>query len=217
MRHNPVKFPQASLIENAKERYYTDGTRKYISVTQLLKSHFPKPFLDEWKERVGEEEASFVSAVSTTRGKLMHKAIEEYIDYYDIVPESLLKMPFNRELFFKFKKRIDSHLTEVNGIEQPLISPKWNIGGTADLIGHWNDIGSIIDHKTSKYDKEISEIEDYFVQKTIYSLIVEETTGLCYKQLVSLIGVDHSNEAQVHIQHRDQYERKALEILSAER
>jgi hypothetical protein len=65
---------------------------------------------------------------------------------------------------------------------------------------------SIIDFKTAKNKKE-EDIEGYFLQTTLYAMMVEELLGLYVPQIVIIIGVDFE-EPQVFVKRKMHYVRR---------
>ena len=61
------------------KRYYTtpDGDR-FPSVTTVLGAK-PKPYLQEWRNRVGEQEANRITKISSGRGTNLHTLCERYL------------------------------------------------------------------------------------------------------------------------------------------
>lgn len=210
-KHDFYNFDEATLVETATDRYYvTPNGIRLKSVTQIIGAAEDKTFLNAWVDRVGVLEAERVSGIARNRGKAIHKLVETYILNQDM-PKNIL--PVNLQTFRQFKKELDAHLTLVNGIEKPLYSETLAVAGTADLIGHWNDIPSIIDHKTSRYEKMKDGITNYFIQETIYSILLEERSGKRHDHLVTIIGCDDSYDAIVFEENRKNYEKRALQII----
>jgi hypothetical protein len=72
---------------------------------------------------------------------------------------------------------------------------------------------SIIDFKTSKNKKNIEDIEGYFLQTTLYAMMVEELLGLYVPQLVVIIGVDFE-DPQVFIKRKGPYVQKIMDLVA---
>ena len=85
---------------------------------------------------------------------------------------------------------VSSGVTEIWGQEQILWSKKYKLAGRTDMVGLWKDIPSIIDFKTSKKKKSISQIRDYFLQCCFYAVSHNEMYGTGIRQGVIAITVD---------------------------
>lgn len=206
--HKPLNIPKARLHESKTERYYLDPEgRKLPSVSEVLSKFTDKSWLDAWKNRVGEAEAKKASNKAISHGKGVHKVLEYYIETGEILRSAMPSHIFTAKQMIR---NLDAHLTAYYAIEQPLYSWKLNIAGTADLLGEWNNVPSVIDHKTSKYPVLKENITHYFIQKTFYSLMVEEHTGIKLDNLVTNIGVGSEYNGQVFEESRSKFESEAL-------
>ena len=122
-------------------------------------------------------------------------------------------MPINIELFMKMRPHVN-RINNVYAVEAPLFSETIGVAGRTDCIAQFDGYPSIIDYKTSRKIKGEGDIENYFVQMTIYSLMFEDMTNIKCKQLVVIMGVDHE-EPLVFVKQRSAYVAKAHEIISA--
>lgn len=208
-----ITVPRIKQIEFGGKRFYVTPDGQFRSVTEFLSSKADKDYLDEWRQRVGPEEAERISGNARTRGKIIHKLVEDYI-LDDKLPDQNKVMPINRQTFYQIKNALDRHLTIVHGVELKLYSSWIKLAGTTDLIGVWDGKLSIIDHKTGNTFKNEQDIEDYFLQCTCYSIMLEELTGMKAKQLVVIIGNNDSYDAQVFMKRRQHYLDKLYEMLN---
>jgi PD-(D/E)XK nuclease superfamily len=176
--------------------YYTpDGRERFPSMTTVLGRVLSSTWLDEWKARVGEEEAAKVSGVATTRGSSVHLLAERYVLNEEDYARGA--MPFNLVTFSQLRKVLDAHVNRVRGIEMPMFSRILGVAGTTDLVADYDDELSIIDYKTSKRLKKREDIEGYLLQGGGYAGMFGETYGFMPLKVVVVIAVDHEPEAQV--------------------
>lgn len=194
-----------------------DGKRHYItpagvlpSVTTVLGEKLQSSKgLDEWRARVGQQEADRISKQALSRGSAVHSICENYIlnkDYKAGV------MPMDLYTFLQIKPYLDANLGSIYGIEAPLYSANLRTAGRTDLMAGWNGVNSIVDFKTARKPKKEEYIESYFLQGTCYSLMAEERTFLKFPQIVIVIAVDHE-EPQIFIKQRDEYADKVRQIF----
>lgn len=208
--HQFVDIPPAERVEVNGKRYYktTDGI--FPSVTSVLGSKLDKSGLEQWKKRVGEEEARKVSIQATNRGAAIHDLCEKYLlnkpDY------KAGAMPINLFTFNSIKPLLDLHIGKIFGIELYLWSKSLNSAGACDLFAEWDSIPSIIDFKTSKRPKTAGMIESYFLQTTAYSIMAQEITGIETPQIVILMAVDDS-EPLVFVENRRKYIPRLVEVF----
>ena len=170
--HDPIPLIDMDTVSLNGKRYYKTPTGAlYPSVTTVTSS-VKKQYIEEWKARVGEEEARRISRKATTRGTAVHSICENYLankpDYKRGV------MPPTIELFNKIKPIVDEHVELVYGIELALFSHELKTAGRTDLFCRFMGVNTILDFKTANKTKNKADIEDYFIQATTYAMMVEE-------------------------------------------
>ena len=74
------KYPDLQRIENKLGRFYLDSKGHEVpSVTNVLSSTSDQSGIDEWKRRVGHEEAERILQESSSIGTNVHNALENYL------------------------------------------------------------------------------------------------------------------------------------------
>jgi genome maintenance exonuclease 1 len=204
----PDEFEHFSREEINGVRHYVTPNGKYPSVTTVLGKMLDKSGLDEWRERVGEEQANFTGRLAAARGTNIHTMCENYVRGEDVD----VSMPFNSYLFNQVKKVLDEHVDDIVGCELTLVSDELKIAGSCDLIALYDGKLSIIDYKTSAKNKMKQWIESYFLQTSLYAYMLWEMTGMMAKQLVVIIAVDEEPVPQVFIVKPREYLEKAAEL-----
>ena len=165
-----LAYPQidSHTAESGDRVYYTPAGDA-PSVTTILGS-LPNPGLDEWRERVGEEEAARVSKEATTIGTCMHDRLEAYVkDEPYQVSEAAAEEQIATKMFAAVRMLGLRRLSEVWGIEVALYYENLYAGRT-DLVGVYDGLPSIIDYKTAKYFKKDEWIHEYYLQTAAYAL-----------------------------------------------
>lgn len=191
--------------------YITPEGNRYKSITTVLGSG-PKPGIEEWVKRVGEEEANRIKKKAADRGTKLHKLCEDYINN-EVTPLALTKiMPDLKENFQKIRKHIDENVGKVYAQEQALYSDKFRIAGRVDLICEWNGKLSIVDFKTSTKIKQEEWIENYFLQCTAYALMFHERTGMWIDDIVVLIATEEG-DAQVFEKQIHAYQKPLMQMI----
>lgn len=186
-------FDRKDLFQDnsgAYRTYRTPEGESYPSITSVLSANPEKKIiLDEWRDRVGIEDALKISTKASTNGNHVHDSLEQYV---------LGNTPSTPSLQYKaIKKVIDEHVDNIRGVEIPLYSRTIKIAGTADLVAEYDGDLAVIDYKTSLRWKREDWITDYFIQSTFYALSVKEIYGVLPKYIVIIIGVEDSPKAQV--------------------
>jgi len=195
---------------NGKRVYVTPEGNVYPSITSILGSQ-PKPGIEEWKEKVGYQEANKIMKESAALGTMVHSLCEDYLynDKLQCEDQEAISV-FNRLRFLL------GNINNIYCIEAPLHSDILKVAGTADCIAEYNGVLSVIDFKTSRKPKREDWIEDYFVQAFFYSAAFFEMTGALPEQIVILVAVRNSFEVQVFkksFKEMDVYIGKLIEIM----
>lgn len=189
---------------NGKRYYKTPTGELYPSVTTVLSLHNAQS-IQEWRNRIGHEEANKITAKASGRGTKVHKLCEDYLNN----KEDYLKghMPSNIEMFNYLKPVLDEHVDNIVMQEVPLYSDYLKVGGRVDCIAEWDGVLSVIDFKTASKQKSANFIDNYFMQAAAYCVMFEELTGKPIINTVVLIAVDHEDYRghQVFHKTRDDY------------
>lgn len=182
------------LTESDKKAriYVTPNGDKYPSITSIL-SHRSKGAIQEWRKRVGEEEANRVSRHATTRGTAVHNLTEKYLKNEEINFKEGI-MPHVYQGFIAAQKILDEKIGRIAMQEAPLYSDILQLAGRVDLIAEFEGKLSIVDFKTSKRIKTAEDIEDYFIQCAFYGCAFYERTGIEIKDTVIIMVVDGKSE-----------------------
>jgi genome maintenance exonuclease 1 len=197
------------------QRHYVlpDGLTKLKSVTTILSEKMDKTALNEWKNRVGHEEAQRISTQAARRGSAIHSMAERYVLNEQHILEN--DMPLNIESFKPIQQILDNHVDNIMGVELPLYSKALKCAGRTDLVAEYDNVLSIIDFKTSRKLKKAEWIENYFFQSTVYSMMFEWTYRIAVPQIVIIITVDNEKTPQVFKLERSQYVNRVLEIFTS--
>lgn len=193
---NDIIYPEMESVTAASgSRVYTTPYGPAPSVTTIL-STLPHPGLDEWRERVGEEEANRVSKEATDIGSAMHDMLEAYVRKEAFQPKGIPEEAIANKMFRAVRMLGLRALDEVWGIEVPLYYEDLYAGRT-DLVGVFNGKPSIIDYKTAKYFKKDEWIAEYRMQLSAYSLAHQWMFDIPIDQGVLLIGTRPNPEYNV--------------------
>lgn len=186
---NIYKYPELKRIDKDAGRYYIDSNNNPVpSVTTILSNTSnKKDSIEQWRKRVGEEEANRITKKSTDIGSMVHEALELFLngrdwDNFSEDPNDLIA----KKITTKFINTGLNSITEVWGLEIGLIL-EGLYAGTADCVGKINGVPSIIDFKTSRKMKRREWIEDYFLQGCAYANAHNVMFGTEIQQVVILM------------------------------
>ena len=171
MIKNKYTYPKLERVDTEIGRHYLDATNKPVpSVTTVLSgTSKSKDGLIQWRNRVGDEEADRVIKQSTDIGTAVHEAIEKFLnkeswnDFGDTSDQIMAK-----NISHKFVNDALDGITEIWGLEVGLILDNL-YAGTADCVGLYKNVPTLIDFKTAKKIKKRDWIEDYFLQGCAYA------------------------------------------------
>ena len=183
------EYPVLKRVEIDSARYYLDSLGNPVpSVTTVLsKTSNKSDGIDQWRARVGNEEAERIIKLSTDIGSAVHEAIENYLNnkLWDKFEDSL-DQKIAKKISQKFIKDGLNDISEIWGLEVGLILDNL-YAGTADCVGIYKDKESIIDFKTAKKIKKREWIEDYFLQCCAYANAHNVMFNTKIEQLVILM------------------------------
>ncbi|MFL2707726.1 MAG: preprotein translocase subunit TatA [Gammaproteobacteria bacterium] len=168
---NKFDYPELKRVNNNLGRFYIDSDSNHVpSVTTILNNiSDKKASIDQWRMRVGDDEADRVMKEATDIGSMVHESLENYLNKSDhniFTNDSIGIMAKGMS-----QKLIDDALnsiSEVYGLEVHLVLNDL-YAGTADCIGVIDGEETIIDFKTSKRIKKKEWIDDYFLQGCAYA------------------------------------------------
>lgn len=184
------------IIAQELDSYSNDNGRFYItpsglhvpSATTVLGHTEDKSYLDDWRNRIGEDQANKITAQSARRGTVLHDMCEKYL----LGDPNYLgnPTPVYLSLFKQIKPLLDRHVSKVYGTEIALWSDHLRVGGRSDGIVEFDGIPSVIDYKNARYVKQKEDIESYWKQTCIYGMCAYEDYSLEIKQLIILMAVE---------------------------
>jgi hypothetical protein len=214
--YNP-KFnyqPIPRVTVDGRRFYATPDGQRLPSVTTILdktKSAEKIEILNNWRRRVGAENAQKITSEAANRGTRMHTYLERYIKEGAIPPRGSNPFSWPSHVMAEevIKKGLQ-HVSEFWGIEVPLYFPGVYAGTTDGAGIHLNE-ESILDYKQTNRPKKREWIEDYFMQLCAYAEAHNELHGTQIKKGVVLMCVKPDLDANHNIVGQPQYQEFVLE------
>lgn len=204
-RHIPDLHVIQQLQEEMTERgriYITPEGNRYPSVTTVLSAGSDMTWLQQWKDRVGEEKVKQVQTMAAKRGTAVHEIAEQYLKNNPDYKKG--HMPFNLASFSTIRPFLDANIGLIAGLEIPLYSDTLRVAGRSDCVAKWGGVWSIVDFKTSKKIKSKEDITNYFLQESCYAHMFHERTGWKIPQIVTVMMIDHE-EPRIFVEKADDY------------
>ena len=167
-KNTKYSYVAGQRFEHHGSRTYDFDGKKLPSVTTILSRTKDQTYLDNWRTKVGHEEADRIFNHSAKRGTSMHKFIENHITgvgYDDLSSIGHEARPMAQKI-------IDTGLTPITeyyGSEVTLHYPGLYAGST-DLVCLHNDKETIVDFKQANRPKRKEWIEDYYMQIAAYAM-----------------------------------------------
>ncbi len=163
------KYTKLLRTDAPEGRYYqvSKNSAKLPSVTTILSKTKPAAdakTLDDWRKRVGDEEADRIVAEAVNIGEHLHKNLENHILGISTRTGPMISKIMT-EMVIKHGLK---HVDEVWGVEAQMYHTKL-YAGTTDLVGVYKGRPCIMDFKNSRKNKKREWIEDYTLQLAAYA------------------------------------------------
>jgi ATP-dependent exoDNAse (exonuclease V) beta subunit len=182
--HIHHEYPKlARTTVDGARLYETPSGRAYPSITTVT-GLLKRQAIQEWRERVGAEEANKISGRASSRGTRVHSLCEDYLSNLEVTPNYL-----DHELWQGITPLLD-RINNIHALETKLYSDHLEVAGTVDCVAEFDGKLSVIDFKTSSRVKSHDDIHDYYMQCSAYAVAFEERTNLPVSQLLIVMAVD---------------------------
>ena len=174
-------------------RHYFTPSGKYPSITTILSATANMIWLERWKQKIGIEEANRISKEATDRGEAVHSYFERHFSGEDINSDLIAdKEHFDLiGMTTRLIKAGENNITKIYAQEIAVWDNNIGCAGRLDCVGEWRDEPAIIDIKTSKKKKYISQVKDYFIQTAFYAEAHNQMFDTNLNKLVILITVEN--------------------------
>ena len=155
--------PQYVTI-NRKRRYSFEGIA-YPSVTAILSATKPerdRQALQNWRKRVGYQQAQKITTKAAKRGTSVHSAIKYYLRQQPI-PEDIEDNSFWHSI-----EPVLAQVDRVHLVESAIYHSEAGYAGSYDCLGEWEEKLCVFDWKTASKPKKQEWIVDYCLQVAAY-------------------------------------------------
>jgi len=185
VQYTPPAFVERYQYKNCKQVndpvtrkrvYLTPDGESLPSVTTILSATKDMTHLNEWKKRVGAENAQRIVTEASGVGTGLHSNLERFLS-------GLQRQPGNNPVHIKANAMADviienglKDVDEVWAMEQSLYFPGL-YSGTTDLVCVYKGRPCIADFKQTNKPKKAEWVEDYYLQLMAYTLAHNEVYG----------------------------------------
>jgi genome maintenance exonuclease 1 len=207
--------PLSRTSEDGRRLYQTPDGRRVPSVTTVLDRTKPqeaRQALQQWRDRVGHQQAQAITTEAANRGTRMHTYLEHYIKQGQI--PGMTTNPYSWASHAMAQTVIEQGLkdrvSEFYGVEIPLYFPKL-YAGTSDGVGMHLNEEAILDYKQTNKPKKREWIDDYFLQLAAYALAHNEVYGSTIRKGVVLMCVKPEQNEHLAVVKPPEYQEFVLE------
>jgi genome maintenance exonuclease 1 len=192
VKQNPLyDYPSLRRATVDGRRLYETGSgHKVPSVTTILDKTKPeeaRQALQEWRNRVGHEQAQAITTEAAGRGTSMHSHLEHWLEHGEIKSGSnMVHQQAGKMANLIIDNYLKPNLQEWWASEASLYHTGL-YAGTTDLVGVYNGKPSIIDFKQTNKPKKTEWITDYFLQGAAYGQAHNHLFGTDIAQIVVLM------------------------------
>jgi ATP-dependent exoDNAse (exonuclease V) beta subunit len=173
-------YPSSTRQTLDGKRVYNINGEDLPSVTTILQAtetEEKKKILEQWKQRVGAENADRIRDQAANRGSVLHRIVENYITDTKHLDLTDLGQEAHKMANILIQSAIDERLSEVWGVE-PYLAYQGLFAGQTDLIGIHDGKITVCDHKNSNKPKKKEWLHDsYRIQLAAYALAFEDMFG----------------------------------------
>lgn len=164
------QYPKLIRIDGEDGRKYTfSGYEPVSSVTTILSKTKDMTELDEWRKRIGDEQADREIKYAAAVGTIMHNILENKIFNKANNLKSGYISKFANLMANKIIDNAFHKISNVYAIEKQIFYPSL-YAGTIDMVADYNGVMSIVDYKNSRKIKSKEEhLEDYYMQSCAYA------------------------------------------------
>lgn len=166
-------------IDSTSGRVYETPEGIFPSITTVLGATANKTWLQKWIDSVGEEEANRIKEAAAERGTILHNYLERLYEEYESPTKEQAKYfiassglnnekPFIKTMTVELLKHL--LVNNFRSVSQEFVvwDSELKVAGRCDGVGYWNGNLVVIDYKTSRKKKSVSQIKDYYLQATFY-------------------------------------------------
>jgi hypothetical protein len=181
----PTEYAKRYTVDmlRAHQIYKNAAGKRVPGVTTIL-GILDKPGLLKWAFRMGQEgkDIEKVRDEAAAVGTVAHARVEAYLrglefDASGITLERMRQSGFAFDAFVEWWTREGY---ETAGSEMQLVSERWQVGGTLDILARKNDALTLVDIKTSN-----GLYREHRLQVAAYAAMYEEThLAECIEQIM---------------------------------
>jgi hypothetical protein len=175
--------------------YYFNG-KNYPGVGSILNETMTdskKKGLENWRKRIGHDEADKISKESRDKGTRWHAFLDLFVQKRYLDAQRLLFADESLQLFYGQAKNFllqFAKVVEQVTTEQSIYSDVYEYAGTFDCLAIAKQETILLDWKTSRSKKIEGYVLDYYLQVAAYSTAIEEMKGIKIDRATIIVFYD---------------------------
>ncbi len=160
-------------------RFYATPKGDYPSVTTVLGAYGDDTWLQEWRNKIGEENANTIVKESTDIGSHLHYLFECLLQKIPPKVSETKEEKKAEQMFRVAKPKLLKIVDQVLYMEEPVWSNSFRIAGRFDMLCRTKE-GKIalVDYKNTRRAKTREDISSYRQQLAFYVKMIKETLGI---------------------------------------
>ena len=202
--------PQYVTID--RKRHYSFEGVAYPSVTAILSATKPdkdRQALQNWRRRVGYQQAQKITTKAAKRGTSVHSAIKYHLRQQPI-PQDI-----EDNLFWHSIQPVLAQIDRVHLVESAIYHAEEGYAGCYDCLGEWQGELCVFDWKTASKPKRQEWIVDYCLQVAAYTSAINHFYGTNIQTGIIAIALNDRPAQLFVLQSEDlaEYQRQFLNRL----
>lgn len=194
------------------KRHYDISGNLYKSVTTFLGERADNSWIDDITSVIGEDKFKKLSHIGASNGTLVHDMCEKYLRGDLVKPMPNVSLQWKALYDNLFSKNRIGKLYLLEGV---VASHKLKLAGRCDLIADLDEVPHVIDFKNVSVMKTAEEIESYWLQACLYSLMFYESYGISIRNL-AIIMTSSTGQLSVMKSNFDNHKERLMQLIRGE-
>lgn len=198
------------ITRDEKHRYLVDGQR-WPGVTTIIGSVINKPFLNDWRERVGKREADEIRDHAAAHGTFVHTLASLHAEGEVYIPMGEDRSGEAALQVHAFKEWWDTYVDELVGTEIFIAHPTYHYAGALDFLVRMagDKLITLVDIKSGKtVGKEARAQTAAYREAALATILKEMGEKTCRRGVLHIPPGDEAGRIRFipHDKHREDFQ-----------
>lgn len=203
-----MQYKDLERIDTPEGRFYVTPDGLAPSVTTILSKTSDNTWLEEWRSRVGKEEADRLGKIGATIGTEMHNALELLMSDCQLEQPITEYQTLGHKMARAIKSLVFKNKTVLCATEVKLHYSSLYAGTTDLVLSDWNNEEAIIDYKSCSSFREKDTVDKHAMQISAYGLAHNWMYGTNIRTAV-VIQCTRRCDIKVSVYRNDDYDTAA--------